>query len=54
MKTFTDKRKTIKQLYEELEQTENPVTKSSLRDIICSRALEIEVEYLKLLKLLSD
>jgi hypothetical protein len=53
MKTFTDRRKTIKQLYEELEQTENPVTKSVLRDIICSRALEIEVEHLKLLNLLN-
>jgi hypothetical protein len=49
MKTFTDKRKTIKQLYEELEQTENPVTMSILKDIICSRALEMEGEYLKLL-----
>jgi hypothetical protein len=37
-------RKTIAQLTEEAEGTSNPVTRASLNVIICSRAVELELE----------
>jgi len=36
--------KSIAELTKEMEDTDNPVTKSVIKDIICSRALDIEWE----------
>ena len=36
--------KSIAELTKEMDDTDNPVTKSVIKDIICSRALELEKE----------